>query len=182
MRYTSLSSKPCSALKSRLEELTSGCCVAAACYNGGMLQIFRLVFGTITRLFSARRRLVLENLALRQQLVVFKRRHCKPRLRLFDKLFWVAARQVWSDWKQSLILVGPETVVQWHRSGFELYWWVLSRTWRPRGGRPRISKEIRDLIFQMVAENPTWGAPRIHGELLMLGFAVSERNSVEGTA
>jgi putative transposase len=140
-----------------------------------MLQILRLVLGTITRLFSTRRSLVLENLALRQQLVVFKRRHCKPRLRLFDKLFWVAARQVWSEWKQSLILVRPETVVQWHRSGFKLHWRVLSRTWRPRAGRPRISKEIRDLIFKMVAADPTWGAPRIHGELLMLGFAVSER-------
>src|SRR6202047_2060311 len=140
-----------------------------------MLQILRLVLGTITRLFFARRSLVLENLALRQQLVVFKRRHCKPRLRLFDKLFWVAARQVWSDWKQSLILVRPETVVQWHRSGFQLYWRVLSRTWRLRGGRRRISKEIRDLIFKMVAENPTWGAPRIHGELLMLGLDVCER-------
>jgi hypothetical protein len=65
-----------------------------------------LVLGTITRLFSTRRSLVLENLALLQQLVVFKRRHCKPRLRLFDKLFWVAARQVWSDWKQSLLRRG----------------------------------------------------------------------------
>ena len=106
--------------------------------------------------------------------MVFKRRHCKPRLRLFDKLFWVAARQVWSDWKQSLILVRPETVVQWHRSGFELYWPVLSRTWRPRAGRRRISKEIRDLIFKMVAENPTWGAPRIHGELAKLGITVAQ--------
>jgi transposase InsO family protein len=140
-----------------------------------MLKILRLVLGTITRLFSTRRSLVLENLALRQQLVVFKRRHRKPRLSLFDKLFWVVARQVWSGWNQSLILVRPETVVEWHRSGFKLYWRVLSRTWRPRGGRHRISKEIRDLIFKMVAENPTWGAPRIHGELLMLGFDVSER-------
>jgi putative transposase len=140
-----------------------------------MLQILRLVLGTITRLFSTRRSLVLENLALRQLLVVFKRRHCKPRLRLFDKLFWAAARQVWSAWKQSLILVRHGTVVQWHRSGFELYWRVLSRTWQPRAGRPRVSKEIRDWIFKMVAENPTWAAPRIHGELLMLGFDVSER-------
>src|ERR1700680_1219483 len=141
----------------------------------GMLQILRLVLGTITRLFSTRRSLVLENLALRQQLVVFKRRHRKPRLSLFDKLFWVAARQVWSGWNQSLIFVRPETVVEWHRSGFKLYWRVLSRTWRPRGGRHRISKEMRGLIFKMVAENPTWGAPRIHGELLMLGFDFSER-------
>ena len=102
--------------------------------------------------------------------------HPRPRLKLLDKVFWVAARQVWCDWKQSLLIVLPETVVQWHRAGFKLYWRVLSRVWRPHSGRHRISKEIRDLIFQMVAENSTWGAPRIHGELLMLGFDVpSER-------
>src|SRR6202049_5328994 len=88
------------------QALTSGCLRAAACYSTGMLQILRLVLGTITRLFSTRRSLVLENLALRQQLVVFKRRHCKPRLRLFDKLFWGAARQGWADWEQFLLLLG----------------------------------------------------------------------------
>jgi putative transposase len=62
-----------------------------------------------------------------------------------------------------------------HRAGFDLYWRVLSRVRRPRGGRRGTSREVRDLIFKMVAENPTWGAPRIHGELLMLGFDVSER-------
>jgi hypothetical protein len=119
--------------------------------NEGTLQILRLVLGNITRPFSTRRSLVLENLALRQQLVVL-RRHREPRLSLLDKLFWVAGRQVWSDWKQSLLLIRPETVVQWHRSGFQLYGRVLSRTWRPRGGRRQISKEIRDLIFQIVAK------------------------------
>ena len=128
----------------------------------------------IVRLFCARRGLLLENLVLRQQLAVFKRRRPRPRLRLCDKLFWVAARQVWSDWKQFLVIVLPDTVVQWHRAGFQLYWRVISR-FRGQVGRRRISKEIRDLIFRMVAENPTWGAPRIHGELLMLGFDVSER-------
>jgi putative transposase len=72
---------------------------------------------------------------------------------------------------EALIIVSPETVVSWHRSGFALYWRVISRTYR-MVGRRRISKEARDLIFRMVTENPTWG---IHGELLMLGFDVSER-------
>jgi len=81
---------------------------------------------------------------------------------------------IWSGWKQALIVVTPETVVRWHRSGFALYWRAISKVER-LVGRKRISKEIRDLIFQMVVENPTWGAPRIHGELLMLGFDVSER-------
>jgi hypothetical protein len=140
-----------------------------------MLDIIRLCLGTIARLFCGRRNVVLENLVLRQQLTVFKRRHPRPQLTLLDKLFWVVARQVWSDWKQFLIIVVPETVVQWHQAGFRLYWRALSRVHTRPVGRRRISKEVRDLIFQMVSENPTWGAPRIHGELLMLGFDVSER-------
>jgi len=72
------------------------------------------------------------------------------------------------------VLVNPETVVRWHRAGFRSYWSLISRA-RRRVGRKKLSKEVRDLIFQMVAHNPTWGAPRIHGELLMLGFDVSER-------
>jgi putative transposase len=140
-----------------------------------MLEDLRLVLGTIARHFCTRRSLLLENLALRQQLAVFKRRHARPKLNLLDKPFWIAARQIWSDWKQSLVIALPDTVVQWHRAGFKLYWRVLSKVRRPRGGRRRISREARDLIFKMVAENPTWGAPRIHAELLLLGFDVSER-------
>jgi hypothetical protein len=92
-----------------------------------------------------------------------------------DKLFWVLARRFWADWKKSLRVVTPETVVRWHRAGFRLYWSLISRV-KKQVGRKRLSKEIRNLIFRMVAENPTWGAPRIHGELLMLGFDVSERS------
>src|ERR1700730_611798 len=140
-----------------------------------MFNIIRLCLGTIARLFCARRSLLLENLVLRQQLVVYKRRHPRPRPNLLDKLFWVVASRVWSDWKQFLIFVLPETVVQWHRAGFRLYWRVLSKVCQQCVGRRRISQKIRDLIFRMVAENPTWGAPRIHGELLLLSFDVSER-------
>jgi putative transposase len=117
---------------------------------------------------------MLESLALRQQLVVLKRRHPKPRLGLLDKLFWVALRRLWSDWKKCLYLVAPDTVPRWHRAGFRLYWAMLCKVRRRVGGK-KISREVRDLIFQMVSENPTWGAPRIHGELRMLGFSVSER-------
>ena len=126
------------------------------------------------RLFRTRRGLLLENLALRQQLAALKRRHPRPRLAAFDKFFWVLARRFWSGWKQALLIVSPETVVRWHKSGFALYWRALSRARRVIG-RKRISKEVRNLIFRMVNENPTWGAPRIHGEILMLGFDVSER-------
>jgi putative transposase len=139
-----------------------------------MFELFRLWFGAVLRIFHARRSLMLENLALRQQLAVLKRMHPKPRLAPFDKLFWVVARRFWSKWKDALLLVSPETVVRWHRAGFRLYWAMLCKVRRQVGGK-RISKQIRELIFQMVVENPTWGAPRIHGELLMLGFNVSER-------
>ena len=139
-----------------------------------MTATFGLLFGTILRLFRARRNLLLENLVLRQQLVALKRKHPRPRLGEFDKMFWVLARRFWSCWKQSLILVTPETVVRWHRAGFRVYWRLISRARKPMG-RKQTPKQVRELIFRMVAENPTWGAPRIHGELLMLGFDVSER-------
>src|ERR1700726_1453893 len=139
-----------------------------------MFRFIGLCLGTLVRLLRARRSLLLENLALRQQLAVLKRRHPRPRLELLDKLFWVAIRRFWSEWQRSLIAVTPETVVRWHRGGFRLYWKLLSKVRRP-AGRRQTSKEVRDLIFRMVVENPTWGAPRIHGELLVLGFDVSER-------
>src|SRR5467141_4948330 len=141
-----------------------------------MIGAIGVLIGAFLRLFRARRILLLENLALRQQLAVYRRRHPRPQLAAFDKLFWVLARRFWSGWKRALIMVSPETVVRWHRSGFALYWRAISSA-RRIVGRRRISKEVRDLIFRMVAENSTWGAPRIHGELLMLGFDVSERTA-----
>jgi predicted DCC family thiol-disulfide oxidoreductase YuxK len=139
-----------------------------------MLDLFRIWFGAALRFFRTRQNLMLENLALRQQLLVLKRRHPKPRLGLLDKLFWVALRQLWSDWKKCLYLVAPDTVPRWPQAGFRLYWALLCKVRRRAGGK-KIPREVRDLIFQMVAENATWGAPRIHGELRMLGFEVSER-------
>jgi putative transposase len=139
-----------------------------------MFRFVGLCFGMLVRLFRGRQILLLENLALRQQLVALKRRHPRPSLDLFDKLFWVVARRVWSAWKQSPIIVTPETVVRWHRTGFRMYWRLISRVRRQVGRRPT-PKEVRELIFRMVVENPTWGAPRIHGELRMLGFDLCER-------
>ena len=140
-----------------------------------MIRAIRLLAGAIFRLVCTRRRLLLENLALRQQLTVLKRKHPHSRITAFDRLFWILARRLWSGWKGSLVMVTPETVVRWHRAGFHLYWRLISRV-KKRAGRSRISKQVRDLIFRMVSENSTWGAPRIHGELLMLGFDVSERS------
>ncbi len=139
-----------------------------------MFSIIAVLTGTMLRVFRTRRNLLLENLVLRQQLTVLKRKRPRPRIAALDKLFWVFARRFWSGWKQAIIVVTPNTVVRWHRFGFALYWRVISRARRVTG-RKRISKEVRDLILRMGIENPTWGAPRIHGELLMLGVDISER-------
>ena len=143
-------------------------------YSPRMVDAIRLLVGVILRLFRTRRTLLLENLALRQQLVALKRKRPRPTVAVFDKLFWVLARRFWSGWKDALIVVTPETVVRWHRAGFRLYWKLVSKVRKPIGRR-QTPKQVRELIFRMVAENPTWGAPRIHGELLMLGFDISER-------
>jgi len=138
-----------------------------------MFRMIWLLVTTTFRCFCTRRTLLLENLVLRQHLAVLKRKHRRPHLCPVDKLFWILTRRFWSGWRQALILVSPETV-RWHRAGFRLYWSAISRG-RRMVGQKRISKEVRDLIFRMVADNPTWGAPRIHGEFLMLGFDLSER-------
>src|SRR5579859_2260784 len=139
-----------------------------------MLCLLRSLAVLFIRVFRSRRDLLLENLVLRRQLVVLKQRKPRPPVSTSDKLFWVILRRLWPEWRHALILVQPETVVRWHRAGFKLYWTWLSRR-RVRAGRKCISKELRELIFRMVAENCTWGAPRIHGELKMLGFDLSER-------
>ena len=87
-------------------------------------------------------------------------------------LLWVWLSRLWTGWRQALVLVQPETVIRWHRQGFRLYWRWKSRQRRP--GRPRISREIQGLIRTMHEANPTWGAPRIHGELLKLGFTLAQ--------
>jgi len=129
-----------------------------------MLRLLRLLFLLVVRSIRSRRDLLLENLALHQQLSVLRERRPVPQLPAPDKLFWVMLRRFWSGWRRALILVEPETVMRWHRAGFKLYWKWLSRH-PSRAGRRCVNKELRDLIFRMVAENQTWGAPRIHGEL-----------------
>jgi len=116
--------------------------------------------------------IALENLALRQQPAVFKRKCPRPRLRGRDRFFWVWLSRSWKDWPRALIIVRPETVVAWRRKGFRLFWTWMSRR---KSGRPEVSPAIRALILNMAAANPLWGAPRIHGELLKLGIHISER-------
>lgn len=139
-----------------------------------MLRSLRLSLALLYDAIRSRRNLLLENLALRQQLAVLTSRHPQSRLTTPDRLFWVILRRYWPGWKQALLIVNPETVVRWHRAGFKLYWRWISRKRVPRS-RKSTSRELRELIFRMVTENPTWGSPRIHGELKMLGFDISER-------
>jgi hypothetical protein len=118
--------------------------------------------------------LLLESIALRHQIAVLKRsRTRRPCFRRFDRLFWILLSRWWLDWRESLVIVQPETVLRWRRDGWSALWKYRSRG-RWRGGRPRVSGEIRGLIARMARENFLWGAPRIHGELLMLGFSVSQ--------
>ena len=137
-----------------------------------MLRLLRATIAAVLSGFRSRRELVLENLALRQQLatVLQKRR---PLIRPSDRAFWVVLCRLWSGWADAVVIVKPETVIGWHRAGFALYWRWLSRTGRSPG-RPAIARQVRDLVRRMLSENG-WGAPRIHGELLKLGFSVSER-------
>jgi hypothetical protein len=118
---------------------------------------------------STRRDLLLESLALRHQLRVLARSN--SRFCASDRLLWLILRRVWPRWRAALAVVQPATIDRWHRDGF-LRWW--RRSSRPPG-RPRIDSECRGLIRRLAAENCLWGAPRIHGELLKLGIAVSER-------
>jgi transposase InsO family protein len=114
----------------------------------------------------------IEILALRHQLPVLQRRKKRVRLRAADRLLWVILSRLWKQWRSTLVIVKPETVIAWHRQGFKCYWRWKSRA--GKSGRPCVSLETRELIRQMSKANPLWGAPRIHGELLKLGIEVSQ--------
>ena len=126
----------------------------------------------VADLFKSRSRLEAENLLLRHQLNVALRQ-APPRLRLRggDRAFLVWMIRLWPNLIDAVQVVQPETVLRWHRAGFRAFWRWKSRK---RAGRPRIDRGLRDLIRRMSRENPLWGASRIHGELLMLGFEVAQ--------
>ena len=117
--------------------------------------------------------LTLENLALRQQLALLRRRSKRPKFGLLDRAFWIWLSQWWTRWSEVLHVVKPQTVIRWHRQSFRAFWTWKSR--RGRVGRPRVGAELADLVRTMALANPLWGAPRIHGELLKLGFDVWQR-------
>lgn len=122
-------------------------------------------------LLEDRKRLMLENLALRHQLAVLKRSVTRPKIQDSDRVFWMLMRRMLSEWKETLLFVKPDTVVRWHRKGFRYYW---KRKSRSKPGRPPISMELVHLIRRMSTENVTWGAPRISAELTLLGHNVAE--------
>src|SRR5260370_16235373 len=136
--------------------------------------VFQFILALLTAalvFFRSRHDTALEILSLRQQIAVLKRKRPRPCLNHLDRVFWTTLRQVWRRWSEVSVVVKPETVVGWHRAGFRLFW-----KWRSRkqGGRPKTTAEIRTLIRRLAEENPTWCAPKIHGELQKLGFVVSE--------
>jgi hypothetical protein len=136
-----------------------------------MVRWLGILVGTLRFIVRTRCELALENLALRQQLAVWKARQPRPRLTAMDRLFWILLSRLWKSWRSSLQVVRPETVVRWHRQGFRRYWAWKSRH---RRGRPAMGTELRELIRRMSRANPLWGAPRIHGELRKLGLTVSQ--------
>ena len=134
--------------------------------------ILPTLFAVFRSSFRSRVALELENFALRHQLNVLKRSVPRPRLTSADRYLWVVLSRRWQNWRAALAIVRPETVIAWHRQGFRLFW-----TWKVRRGqpgRPAVPREVRDLIRQMSRDNPLWGAPHIHGELLKLGITIGE--------
>ena len=137
-----------------------------------MLDLLLALLAAGRAFFRSRTDTALEVFALRQQVAVLKRKHPRPAVNRMDRVLWIWLRRVWPRWKDALVIVKPETVIGWHRAGFRLYWRWRSR---PHCGRPGVAEEIRTVIRRMARENADWGAPKIHGELLKLGFVISER-------
>ena len=137
-----------------------------------MQPIFAALLTLVTTLFRSRLALQLEIVALRHQLSVYQRSVKRPMLRPSDRLFWVWLSWLWSGWQQALAFVQPRTVLAWQKQRFHMYWRRLSQRGKP--GRPDLAKELRALIHDMWQSNPTWGSPRIVGELRKLGIDVAK--------
>jgi hypothetical protein len=137
-----------------------------------MIGLLCFVLNVLASLFKSKLRLEAENAVLRHQLIILRRRLRGPvRLTNHDRWFFIQLYRWFPSILKVLTIIRPETLVRWHRAGFRRYWRWKSRR---RGGRPQIETELRALIRRMSVENPLWGAPRIHGELLKLGFEVAQ--------
>ena len=134
--------------------------------------IFTTLIASLSASFRSRVALQLEILALRHQIGVLQRSVKRPKMTTADRLLWAWLSTAWQDWRSGVRIMKAATVVGWHRKGFRLFW-----TWKIRRGklgRPTVPKQVRELIRTMSRENPLWGAPRIHGELLKLGIEIGE--------
>jgi len=139
------------------------------------------LFRFLRLVFSGHQALAVENLALRRQLAAYKRICKRPRLNELDRLFWIGLSRVWTGWRGALVFVQPDTVVRWQRDRFRRFWARLSRVNGHRGGRPALAPEVRRLILRIARANLLWRAPRIHGELKMLGIhLIRDRDGVYG--
>ena len=138
-----------------------------------MIGLFCFVLAVLASPFRSKLRLEAENAVLRHQLIVLRRRlHGRVRLTNHDRWFFIQLYRWFPAMLEVLTIIRPETLLRWHRAGFRCYWRWKSNA---RGGRPQIQTELRVLIRQMSIQNPLWGAPRIHGELLKLGVEISQR-------
>jgi len=137
-----------------------------------MIGLLRFILAVLASPFKSKLRLEAENAALRHQLIVLKRRlHGRVRLTNHDRWFFIQLYRWFPSILPVVMIIRPETLVRWHRAGFRRYWrWKSHR----QGGRPPIEAEFRALIRQMSTENLLWGAPRIHGKLLKLGFELAQ--------
>jgi hypothetical protein len=143
-----------------------------------MIALIRMLLAVIATTWTSKARLAAENTALRHQVIVLRRKlPGRIRVQNSDRLFFVWLFRLFPSAVKAVALIRPETILRWHRDGFRRYWRWRSRA---RGGRPPVNTELRALIRQMSVENPLWGAPRIHGELLKLGFEVAQSKVANG--
>jgi putative transposase len=134
--------------------------------------IFTALIAAVSASFRSHAALQLEILALRHQIGILQRSVKRPKLTPADRLLWAWLCSVWQDWRSNVRIMKASTVVGWHRTGFRLFWTWKIRRGKP--GRPVVPQEVRELIRTMSRENPIWGAPKIHGELLKLGIEIGE--------
>lgn len=137
-----------------------------------MKNILLTILSFVAAAFRLRLALQMEMLALRHQLAVYQRSGKRPRIRPADRILWGWLSKIWPGWRDVLVFVKPSTVIAWQRRRFRDHWKWLSKSSEP--GRPPVSKEIRELIRRMSQANPTWGSPRIVGELGKLGIIVAK--------
>jgi hypothetical protein len=137
-----------------------------------MIPVVSALLAFVISLFRSHTLLRLENLALRHQVAVYQQTVHRPRVRPSDRLFWACLSRLWAGWQQVLAFVQPHTILAWQRQRLRDHWRDLSQQGTP--GRPTIAKEVRTLIRDMRRANPTWGSPRIVGELRKLGIEVAK--------